>query len=106
MEQKFYLHIYKGKTMTKEINIDEKINQLFEVVKKQREEVAKSEKEIQEPWKTNCSISLGTKNPQNIQVMQEESIKQIVVELLIAQDYFEPLRPEGRRFLYHRTQPK
>ncbi len=71
-------------------NIDQKINELFSIVRKQKAEVEAAEKESKQSWKTNCSIiaPLGRGDaPINIQTAKEDVIKTIVLGLLAHKDY-------------------
>lgn len=70
--------------------IDQKINELFEVVKKQKAEVEAAEKESKQSWKTNCSIVLPfgrDENPINLQTATQEKVKNIVIGLLKHKEY-------------------
>jgi len=67
-------------------NIDDKIMKLFEVVKTQREEVARAEKETKQSWKTKCVFELNAQR-YNIQTAQVPDVVQIVKILLIEQEY-------------------
>jgi hypothetical protein len=64
-------------------NIDDKITELFKVVRRQKEEVETAEKESKQSWKTNCSIHFDiVVTPINIQTASEITVKKIVIELL------------------------
>jgi hypothetical protein len=70
--------------------IDQKINELFEVVKKQKAEVEAAEKESKQSWRTNCSISLPfgrDENPINLQTATQDKVKNIVIGLLKHKEY-------------------
>lgn len=70
--------------------IDQKINELFAVVRKQKAEVEAAEKESKQSWKTNCSIIVpyGRDEGQvNIQTANEAKIKNIVMGLLKHREY-------------------
>lgn len=70
--------------------IDQKINELFEVVKKQKAEVEAAEKESKQSWRTNCSIVLPfgrDENPINLQTATQEKVKNIVIGLLKHKEY-------------------
>lgn len=71
--------------------IDKKINDLFEVVRKQKAEVEAAEKEAKKKWVTNCSIVLPNgsdkQHPINIQTASESVIKLVVIELLKHREY-------------------
>ncbi len=70
--------------------IDEKINKLFEVVRKQKEEVEAAEKEAKQSWKTKCSIVVPFSRddkPVNLQTVLEPGLKNIVIGLLKHRDY-------------------
>jgi hypothetical protein len=70
--------------------IDQKINELFAVVRKQKAEVEAAEKESKQSWKTTASIvvpfSTDT-NPVNIQTANEAKVKAVVMALLKHRDY-------------------
>lgn len=68
-------------------NIDQKIAKLFEIVKTQREIVAQAEQETKQSWKTNCSITIGSSTPQNLQTANEQRIKEIVAQLLMQRHF-------------------
>ncbi len=71
-------------------NIDKKISELFEVVKKQKAEVEAAEKESKQSWKTNCSIPLPygrDEAPINLQTASQEIIKNLVMGLLKHKEY-------------------
>lgn len=70
--------------------IDQKINQLFEVVRKQKAEVEAAEKESKQSWKTNCSIVMPfgrDETPVNLQTASEDKVKTVVIGLLKHRDY-------------------
>jgi len=70
--------------------IDQKINELFAIVRKQKAEVEAAEKETKQSWKTNCSITLPfgrEDSPINIQTATESKIKLIVMGLLKHKEY-------------------
>jgi hypothetical protein len=80
--------------------IDDQINKLFDVVRKQREEVEAAEKEAKQSWKTKCTVAMpfsrdesnGNRdqtpvNTVNIQTANEEKIKNLVMALLKHRDY-------------------
>jgi len=70
--------------------IDEKINKLFEVVRKQKEEVEAAEKEAKQSWKTKCSIVVPfarDDKPVNLQTATEPVLKNVVIGLLKHRDY-------------------
>lgn len=70
--------------------IDNQINKLFEVVRKQREEVEAAEKEAKQSWKTKASIVVPFSRdeaPVNMQTANEAKIKNIVIGLLKHRDY-------------------
>ena len=55
-------------------NIDKKIEELFAVVKAQKIEVEKAEKESKRSWNTNCSFKLYGSTPVNLQTASEDNI--------------------------------
>jgi hypothetical protein len=70
--------------------IDDQINKLFEVVRKQREEVEAAEKETKQSWKTKCSLVVPYSRDEvivNLQTAKEEKVKTIVMGLLKHRDY-------------------
>lgn len=70
--------------------IDDQINKLFDVVRKQREEVEAAEKEAKQSWKTKCSVAVPfsrDESPVNIQTANEAKIKTLVMGLLKHRDY-------------------
>lgn len=70
--------------------IDQKINELFEVVRKQKAEVDAAEKETKQSWKTNCSVVIPfgrDESPVNIQTASQEKIKNLVMGLLKHKEY-------------------
>ncbi len=70
--------------------IDQKINELFAVVRKQKAEVEAAEKESKQSWKTNCSIVVPfsrDESPVNLQTANEAKVKAVVVGLLKHRDY-------------------
>lgn len=73
--------------MSKNIAIDDKINELFKVLQKQKTDVEKSEKEVSKKWVTNCSFTISGRAPINIQTANEESIRTATTEMLMHQDY-------------------
>lgn len=65
------------------MNIDNKITELFEVLNKQKAEVQKSQNEIKQPWKTNCSFSWSNNDkPINIQTANVSDIIKLLTQLL------------------------
>lgn len=64
------------------VNIDRKIEELFVVVKNQKAEVEKAEKESKRSWNTNLSFLLYGVNPINISTSNEEVIFKALTELL------------------------
>lgn len=69
------------------MSLDKKVEELFAVVQKQKEEVEATEKETKQSWKTNCSffitasqVTLG--NPINIQTANEDTIRMVVHSIL------------------------
>ncbi|NCQ51556.1 hypothetical protein GW796_06625 [archaeon] len=70
--------------------IDQKINEIFDVVSQQKAGVEVAEKESKQSWKTNCSIVLPLgrdKSPLNLQTANEVKVKTIVMGLLKHRDY-------------------
>lgn len=68
--------------------IDQKINELFLVVRNQKTDVELSEKQSKQSWKTNCTIHFDKNtSPINIQTASEAVIKNIIIELLKLKDY-------------------
>jgi hypothetical protein len=70
--------------------IDSQISKLFEVVRKQREEVEAAEKEAKQSWKTKCSLSVPYSRDEsavNLQTAKEDKVKHIVMGLLKHRDY-------------------
>lgn len=70
--------------------IDEKINALFEVVRKQKAEVEAAEKESKQSWKTTCSIVVPFGRDEgrvNLQTAKEDTVKSVVMGLLKHRDY-------------------
>lgn len=63
-------------------SIDKKIEELFAVVKAQKVQVEKAEKESKRSWNTNCSFKLYTPNPVNLQTASEDMIFKSLTELL------------------------
>lgn len=66
--------------------IDQKINELFLVVRKQKTDVEIFEKESKQSWKTNCTIHIDNVII-NIQTANETVVKKIVIELLEQKEY-------------------
>lgn len=62
--------------------IDKKIEELFNIVKKQKFEVENTEKEVQMGWKTNCSFKMYRSGPVNIQVANEDAVFNALTELV------------------------
>lgn len=62
--------------------IDKKIDELFAVVKAQKVEVEKAEKESKRSWNTNCSFKLYGPTPVNLQTATEDMIFKSLTELL------------------------
>lgn len=62
--------------------IDKKIDELFAVVKAQKVEVEKAEKESKRSWNTNCSFKLYGATPVNLQTATEDMIFKSLTELL------------------------
>lgn len=79
-----YLIILQRKIME---NIDEKIQQQFNIVKLKREKFEKAEAESKQPWKTTCSITINNLNSQNIQLASIQKIKEILIGLLMQQKF-------------------
>ncbi len=63
-------------------NIDKKIEELFAVVKAQKIEVEKAEKESKRSWNTNCSFKLYGNTPVNLQTASEDNVFKSLTELL------------------------
>lgn len=63
-------------------NIDKKIEELFAVVKAQKAEVEKAEKESKRSWNSNGSFKLFAATPVNIQTATEDMILRCLTELL------------------------
>ncbi len=63
-------------------NIDKKIEELFAVVKAQKIEVEKAEKESKRSWNTNCSFKLYGTTPVNLQTASEDNVFKSLTELL------------------------
>lgn len=68
-------------------NIDQKIDELFGVIKKQREEVEKTEKKSKKSWITTCSFKMPGFETVNLTVAQTEAVKQVVANLLLYKEY-------------------
>ena len=69
-------------------DIDTKITELFNVVRRQQQEVEAAEKESKQSWKTNCSFQIeGTTIPINIQTATEAQLKGVVIILMQHVDY-------------------
>lgn len=71
-------------------NIDKKISELFEVVKKQKAEVEAAEKASKQSWKTNCSIVVpfsSSEQPVNLQTANQDKVKSVVMALLKHKEY-------------------
>lgn len=69
-------------------NIDNGIDELFSVLKNQRAEVEKTEKETKKSWKTTCTIRVASRSEQiNLQTANEATIQQVLADLLIHRDY-------------------
>ena len=62
--------------------IDKQIENLLAVVKTQKAEVEKAEKESKRSWNTNCSFKLLSASPVNIQTANEDAIVRALSELL------------------------
>lgn len=62
--------------------IDKKIEELFVVVKAQKVEVEKAEKESKRNWNTNGSFKLYSASPINLQTSTEDMIFKALTELL------------------------
>lgn len=62
--------------------IDKKIEELFAVVKAQKIEVQKAEKEAKRNWNTNGSFKLYSAIPVNLQTATEDMIFKSLTELL------------------------
>lgn len=83
-------------------DIDQKIVELFNVVKKQKEDVALAEEQTKNPWKTNCSITIGTETqPKAIQSMNADKVFLTVTELLQKKHFAE----EAAKILKMKVQP-
>lgn len=62
--------------------IDKKIEELFSVVKAQKVEVEKAEKESKRSWNTNGSFKLYAATPVNLMTATEEMVFKALTELL------------------------
>lgn len=69
-------------------DLDGQITKLFEVVKKQKEEVEKAEKSSKQSWFTNCSFKTMTGSPVNIQVAQVDTVIKCMADLLIQSESY------------------
>lgn len=68
-------------------NIDSKINELFQVLEKQKKDVEATEKAASKKWHTNCSLQFMGQHPYNIQTASEDVLRNAVSQLLIHKDY-------------------
>lgn len=69
-----------------EKKIDDKINELFKVLQKQKEDVAKVEKSAKKSWITNCTFRHNG-DQVNIQTAQLDSIHKLATTLLMIQEF-------------------
>jgi hypothetical protein len=69
-------------------NIDTKISELFTVVEKQKEEVAKAKKAISRGWNTTCSFK-SSGSAVSIQTSSEEVVVKCLGELIGFRNNFE-----------------
>lgn len=70
--------------MSTQKNIDDKILELFEIVKKQKIEVENTEKSSKKNWLTTCSFhSPFLSSPVNLQVASEKIVINCLSQLLI-----------------------
>lgn len=63
-------------------SIDKKIEELFSIVKAQKLEVEKAEKESKRNWNTNASFKLWGTSPITLQTANEDLILKALTELL------------------------
>lgn len=63
-------------------SIDKKIEELFSIVKAQKVEVEKAEKESKRNWNTNASFKLWGTSPITLQTASEDLIVKALTELL------------------------
>lgn len=70
-------------------SIDKKIEELFAVVKAQKAEVEKAEKESKRSWNTNGSFKLFGSTPINLSTSSEDAIFKALTELLSFKNHAE-----------------
>lgn len=74
--------------ITKETNLDTKINELFEVLNKQKKIVEDAELETKQSWKTTCSFQVqGMNTPINIQTISESNLVSLLSDILQRKEY-------------------
>lgn len=75
--------------MSKAPTIDDQINDLFEVLAKQKEAVEHSKKEIARSWITNCSLQIPGNLPVNLGTANQDLIVDAVAHLIGYHDNIE-----------------
>lgn len=71
------------------MSIDTKINELFEIVKKQLAEVEKAEQASKSAWKTNCSFQMNGQPTINLQTADVAKVMELTKHLILQRDLHE-----------------